>query len=93
MKYIVHKDPNGMELIETFCEMSPDNHADRAVKLKIIDSDIVSAAFLGIEDGKLVCWGFSKSLTDKLGRDIGCRGAKDVEVFMFHNRTALMWRK
>lgn len=93
MKYIVHKDQKGMELIETFCEMSQDNHADRSEKLKILDSDIVSAGFLGIEDGELVCWGFSKSLTDKLGRDIACRGDKDVKVFMLHNRMALLWRR
>lgn len=93
MKYIVHKNQHGMELIETFCEQSPDNHADRSERLNILDVDIVSAGFLGIEDGELVCWGFSKSLTDKLGRDIGCRGEKDVKVFMFHNRTALMFRR
>lgn len=92
MKYIVYKNEPGMELMQIFCEMVEDDHAERAARLNIPDDNIVSAGFFGFDKGEIVCWGHSNSLTEKLGRKIVSRGEKDVKVFMFHNRTALMFR-
>jgi hypothetical protein len=89
MKYIIHIGACGLEEIEIFCEVSNDQHDTRAEKLGILDK-VVSAGFLKFDDsGAVRCGGFSRTLSDKLGRDICSRGELDEKIFNRHNKTSM----
>jgi len=89
MKYIVHIGACGLEEIEIFCEVSKDQHDTRAEKLGILDN-VVSAGFLRFDDnGAVRCGGHSKTLSDRLGRDICSRGLLDEKIFNRHNKVSM----
>lgn len=89
MKYIVFEHKKGepaLKEIEIFCEVSKDNHESKAEKLGVLDR-IVAAGFLKFdEQGDIHCGGFSRSLSERLGRDICSRGEEDEKLFRFHNK-------
>ncbi|MCK5600605.1 hypothetical protein KAR91_01980 [Candidatus Pacearchaeota archaeon] len=92
MKYIVfdHKKENPrLKEMVIFCEISEADHELQAEKLGILDRTIAAGFLKFDEQGNIHCGGFSKSLSDRLGRDICSRGEEDEKLFRFHNKMSL----